>query len=235
MAITARNASAAAANWMSATGLDTPRAGMRRQRIGGALKAQDGAGVLVDEQRLVGQVGEAFAQAGDGEVAGDQMGGGEARRHADRGADMQRERGGFEERRTLLARGVGEFMAAQSGQIHADIAEHAERALEPVAGIALLPQGDDMHPAFVVQCAFQRLADAGDIRPVGLRGIERFKRAVQRDEPAADPAVEGPGMAGHLWLSWRMVRAVSVRPGLPAGLLRRQDGTGVAGAQPSLQ
>ena len=64
----------------------------KRERIGGALEGQHGAGILVDEQEFVVQAGEAFANAADGAVVRCQMGRGKARCHADRGTGLQRQR-----------------------------------------------------------------------------------------------------------------------------------------------
>ena len=107
-----------------------------------------------------GKRGEALAHAGQRPVVGGEVRGGESRRHAERRADVQRQRGGFGKRRALLARGIGELVPPQRAEIHADAAEHAEGAVEAVAGIALGQQLDDMHLPFVAQRRLDGVADA---------------------------------------------------------------------------
>ncbi len=70
--------------------------------------------------------------------------------------DVQRQRGRFAERRAFLARGIGEFVPAQRAEIHADVAENAERDVEAVAGIALGEQFDDKPVALVPQRRLDR-------------------------------------------------------------------------------
>ncbi len=61
----------------------------------------------------------------------------ESGRHAERRADVHRERRRFRKRRFLFARRVRELVAAQRGQVQADVAENAECVGESVAGVAL--------------------------------------------------------------------------------------------------
>ncbi len=133
----------AASKRTSATGLDTPSGTIAGERVGGTLKTQNAAGVLVDEQELIRERGEALATACDGEIVGGEMRGGEARRHTDRRADVERQRRGLGEGRALVAVGIGELVAAERAHIEPDVAEHAERALEAFAGISLMPEIDD--------------------------------------------------------------------------------------------
>ena len=50
-----------------------------------------------------------------------------------------------------FARRIRELVTPQRGQVHADIAEHAERVGESVARIALCQQRDHVHVAFIAQ------------------------------------------------------------------------------------
>ena len=170
---------------------------MRVERVGGALKAQDAARVLVDEQKLVGKRGKALAHAGDGEVVRREMRGREARRHAERRADMERQRRRFDEGRFLLAVGIGELVAPERAHVEPDIAEHAKAALEAFAGIPLALQVDDVAVTLVAQLRLQRIADALDVGAILLREIEVLQRGVDLHEAGADPPVERLGPDAH--------------------------------------
>ena len=125
------------------------------------------------------------------------MRGREARRHADRSADMHRERRRLGEGRALIAVGVGQLVAPERAHVEPDIAEHAKTAVKAFAGISLAPEADDVTVALIAEPRLDLIADAFDVRAIGLREVEIFQLGVQLDEGAADPAVECVGEGAH--------------------------------------
>ena len=111
---------------------------------------------------------------------------------------MQGQRGRLQKGRAFLARGIGELVAAQRREVHADAAEHAEGAVEAVAGIALGEQLRDIDAAFVAQRRLDRIAAADDGGAIGLREIELLELRVHLDERCTHPLLEGFSPAGHL-------------------------------------
>ena len=185
---------------------------MLRERIRCALQGENAARVLVDEQELIGQRREALANAGTRPVVCRQMPGREARRHAERGAHVQGERGGFGKRRALLARRIGQLVAPQGAEVQPDAAEHAEGTVEAVAGVALLEQGDDVTLTLVAQRRLDRIAAADHLRAILLREVEILQLGVhlrQRRCGSSDRRLR----LSHSWLA----RALGLRPARPRG------------------
>src|SRR5262245_42827131 len=89
-------------------------------------------------------------------------------------------------------------MSAQGRQIHADVAEHPEAALEALTRVAFGEQGDDVHVPLVTQALLDRIAAPDDGRPVVLGKVELFQLGIQLDEAGTDPAVERVCVTAHL-------------------------------------
>ena len=168
-----------------------------RQCVGGQLQQQDAARVLVDEQDFVGQRREALAHAGLREVHVREVRRGEAWRHAERGADVHRERRRLRKRRLVLARRIRQLVPPQRGEIQADVAEHVEGGGKSVAGVAFGQQRDDVHVAFVAQLRLQIAAGADHVGPIVLREVEILELRVDVHEGTANPAVEGVRVVAH--------------------------------------
>ena len=168
-----------------------------RQCVGGQLQQHDAARVLVDEQDLVGQRRETLAHAGLREVHVREVRRREAWRHAERGADVHRERRRLRKRRLVLARRVRQLVPPQRGEIQADVAEHAEGGGKSVAGVALGQQRDDVHVAFVAQLRLQMAAGSDHVGPIVLREVEILELRVDVHEGTANPPVEGVGVRTH--------------------------------------
>ncbi len=167
------------------------------ERVRGTLQAQDAARVLIDEQEFIRERGEALADAGARPIVRREVRRGEPRCHAERGAEVQCQRGRLHEGRALLAQRIGELVTPQRGEIHPDAAEHAEGAVETVSGIALGEQLRDIDAACVAQRRLDRLARADDGGAIGLTEVELFELGVHLDERGAYPVLKGFGAAGH--------------------------------------
>ncbi len=122
---------------------------------------------------------------------------GEARHDAERSGDMHAKRRSVIERRLLLARGIGKFVAAKRGEQKAQIAERCERTFETLVGIALGDQRTHQRKAFVGQGFLDPLAYAVDVGAIFLREVKLFQFGVHRPERGANPPVEIIACKGH--------------------------------------
>ncbi len=95
---------------------------------------------------------------------------------------MQRERRCLGKRRALLAGRIGQFVPPQRREVHADAAEHAERAVESVAGVALLEQGGYENQPLVAQRSLDRIATTGHLAALGAREVKLLEFRVHLDE-----------------------------------------------------
>ena len=173
---------------------------MRRdphERVGGALVGEDPARVVVEEEELVRERGEALLAAVPREVVRREVARREARRDADGRADVEAERSRLLVRRALLTRGIRQLVPAERGHVETEVAEHVEGLVEPLVGVALVRERADECSALVEDLRLEIVADAVDLRAVVLREVEILECRVQLDERRADPRIEGFDVRAH--------------------------------------
>ena len=162
-----------------------------RQRISRALVGEDATGVVVEENPLVGEGGEALVGAANRRVVGGEVAGGEARGHPHRCAQVQGQRRGLAQRRGALLRPrPGDLVAPAGGHVESDIRQHVEGGLEALVRVAFLEQRDDEAPALLDQLVFAGCAHTFNRRAVGLGEVQFLEPGVQLNKRAAHPRIE---------------------------------------------
>src|SRR6185312_4994105 len=161
------------------------------------LQRQDAAGVLVDEEKFVLQGREALAQARASPVVDGKMCGRESRRHSQRSAAVDGQRRGFRKRRAFLTRRIRELMPSQGSEVHAYVAENAERAVETFSGVAFGTQRSDVRVSLIAQGVLDVVTDAHRARSVFLSEVELLELRVHLHERCPDPVLEGFRVVAH--------------------------------------
>ncbi len=170
---------------------------MRAQRIRRALVGQDPTGVVVEEEELVVERGEALLPAVAGGVVCREVPGREPRHHADRGADVEPERGRLLVRRALLPRRVRQLVAAKRRHVEAEVAHQVEGAVEALVGVSLGGERPHELAPLLEDLPLEVVPHALDRRTILLLEIQVLERRVELDERRADPRVERLGVPAH--------------------------------------